>query len=333
MGRHGSLAPAFIRAVRHKQTNKKHGVTVTIKHGAAIFDGSDVDPSWEGYIGQDKAKAQLQLAIKSSQVREKRLGHVLLASGIAGLGKSHLAKLVAYKLDTGLVEASGPMTADQFHNLVSVMSDGDCLFIDEIHTLGKGCDWLLRYMLDQVLLTGNGEEQLPDVTIIGATTDAGKLSDPLLTRFSVRPELSYYSDEESIELVENLASRMGVALYEGWPVRIAKAANSNPRLMRNILGTVLDMQVCGEVDLTLAFSYAGLTEDGLDTIAVGFLITLFGANNNTASRDTVAATLNEGVDNLRFAERNLLQNGFITIGGRGRTLTDIGFIRAEELLG
>jgi Holliday junction resolvasome RuvABC ATP-dependent DNA helicase subunit len=186
-------------------------------------------------------------------------------------------------------------------------------------------------MLEGKLYTKRGAETVPDVTLIAATTDAGKLPETLLSRFMVQPTIVPYTPAEAAAIAQNLADRMGVRLSApGHAERIAQAADSNPRSMRRILTAVRDLQhAYGEGShLERAFEYAGVSEDGLTQIARDMLLVLLTNPDYTASIEYINATLGEPGP-LKHHEKQLLQRGLVTITGRGRSLTTSGLTRAK----
>lgn len=305
------------------------GTAPTPKVGTEIFGGGDYPQGWDGLIGQSLVKEQMQAAIRSCLGSDRRLPHTLLASGVAGVGKSTVAQIIGFQLGVRFLPVSGPMTALEFRRAVSGLSDDDVLCWDEIHTAVTGnrnrADWLLPYMTDHVLLTGKGRWEGPDVTIVGATTEPGKLPLTLLSRFMLKPTFAPYGVDEGVELATALAVRMGVALLPEDRVKVALASDCNPRAMREIL-TNLDFATSVEQ----AIGWAGYSPDGLSKIAQDILLVLLGADGNRASAPTIASMLGEP-GSLQHHEQQLLQRGLMVISGTGRTLTESGLDRAKEL--
>jgi Holliday junction DNA helicase RuvB len=307
------------------------------KRGEAIFEGTDYPRTWDGFVGQTEAKHQLQVAIASARARGARIDHTLLASGLHGVGKSTLAALIAGHAEVGLVQTTGPLTAGEAKSLMSAMEDRDILFIDEAHLLTSGnrnrADWLLPFMTEGVLYTSRGAEEMPHITVVAATTDVGRLPQTLISRFMVQPTIVPYSDQEGACIAASLAERMQVAgLADEHFRQIARAADCNPRVMRQILTGVRDLSYAapeGHPDLATAFRWAGVSADGLTVIAREILILLAFAEGRTMSADSIRANLNEPGP-IHHHEQQLLQRGLITITGRGRKLTDYGFARARE---
>lgn len=305
------------------------------KRGEEIFEGTDYPREWSGFIGQDDAKERLQIAIASAKARGARLEHTLLDSGMHGIGKSTLATLFAAKAEVGMQSTTGPLDVEDARKLMKPMRDGDILFIDEAHLLVQGGrnkgDWLLPFMTEGKLYTSSGAITVPDITIVAATTDAGRLPQTLISRFMVRPDFVPYTPDEGAKIALNLAARIGVAIPRGKTAeRIAVAADYNPRAMRQILTGVRDLQFARpetHPNLEKAFEWAGVSGDGLTTLAREFLIILLTAKDNTASIESIKAQLGEPGP-LKHEEQVLLKRNLVTITGRGRQLTDTGRTRA-----
>lgn len=307
-----------------------------VKRGAQIFEGTDYPQSFNGFVGQHQAVAQLKAAISSAQHRGTRLDHVLLASGTQGIGKTTLAQIIAAEMGTGFVAVSGAINIDDARALLGSMEDGDILFWDEFHLATNGgkakAEWLLPFLTDSVLLTKDGVEVMPDVTVLSATTDVGRLPITITSRFMVRPALVFYNDVEAIVLVKQLTERMSVPLPHQYFEDIARAADNNPREMRLVLTSVRDLMLStGEVNLPTAFRWAGVTYDGLSTTGQDILLALLQARDHTASLDTLQGLLGEPGP-IKFAENQLMAKGLVTVTGRGRQLTDTGYERAVLLV-
>lgn len=307
------------------------------KRGEEIFAGTDYPREWSGFVGQTEAKEQLMVQVASAQARGARLEHTLLASGVHGIGKSTMATLLAAQAEVGFVQTSGPLDIDKARRLILAMEDRDILFIDEVHTMVAGgkakAEWLLPFMTEGRLYTDSGAIECPDVTIVGATTDAGKLPATILSRFMVKPKLVPYTTEEAARIAENLALRMNVELHPEQAPLVARAASANPRDMRSILTAIRDLQFAfpdQPVDLDKAFSWAGFSRDGLTEISREMLLVLSQQPNRTLAIDTLSSLLGEPGP-LKHHEQALLQRGFITITGRGRQLTDTGMARVHAM--
>lgn len=303
-----------------------------VKYGEAIFFGTDILPDLDLFIGQDRAKKQIRLAVGSAKARGKRMGHTLLAAGTPGAGKTTLAKLIAWEMGVGILECTGPISSDEAVQLISHLRDGDILCIDEAHTLGKKADWLLSLMTEGTMLTSHGAEQMPDITVICATTHASKLSEALLSRFEVCPRIEAYSDEEGSSIAEVFCMTMDVDLTLSQCDAFARAGNNNPRMIKKLVKIARDMDAIGDdIDLETVFEYAGVTEDGLDDCASDVLLALLGSKNHTASQGTIGAIIGEA-DNIAMIEKTLLSKGYLEVSRSGRSLTRQGVLRAKELL-
>ncbi|GAB3863566.1 Holliday junction branch migration DNA helicase RuvB [Nocardioides maradonensis] len=313
--------------------------TIAPKRGEEIFEGTDYPHDWDGFIGQEKAKEQLMVTAASAKARKARMEHTLIASGIAGVGKSTLATLLAFQAEVGLVRTTGPLTLEDARRLMMSMEDRDVLFIDEIHLLVNGnknrADWLLPFMTEGKLYTKAGSERMPNITVVGATTDVGKLPETLISRFMIQPTIHPYSAEEGTLIAENLAGRMGVGgLDTGHLEIVAGASDNNPRVMRQILTQVRDLAYAYPdtfPNLDKALEWAGVSKDGLTLIAREILMLLRAATNNTQSIDSLRANLGEPGP-IRHHEQQLLRRNLIEVTGQGRRLTDLGRRRASHEL-
>ncbi len=306
-----------------------------IKYGEQIFAGSDTLPSLEAFVGQEAAKRQINLAMSSAKMRGTRLDHVLLASGLAGIGKTTLARLIAYEMGVGLVECSGKITAEDVIRLVAGMADNDILFIDELHTIGKGkgSAWILPLMTEGHILTPTGPVEVANITVIGATTDTGQLSEAILSRFMVKPRIQHYTVDEATHITMQFTDRLKVDLDWEACEKIAEAANRNPRNIRALVTTARDLAaVEGSVNMEELLDLTGFTADGLDENMQGYLIALSGCTNLQASVNTLCAILGE-TGNLTHIEKDLMARGFIEIMPRGRKLSAAGYQRAKQLNG
>lgn len=297
---------------------------------------------WSEFIGQDKAKRVLDVATKSSLLRGEPMDHVLLAAGSPGVGKTSLGLLTAAQLGTDAKIMSGRMDANAARIALSTLNDGDVLFIDEIHTLvarGKrDAEWLLHLMTDGVIMGPAGAEAQPRVTIIAATTDAGKLPDTILSRFIVQPPLTDYSEEEATLIAVGMAQRLLLPPLP-WPDtdsfrRIAQASDHNPRTIRSILHHVRDLELVSPGSLSNGRSYnisealewMGLEPDGLDQLCMTYLRTLVEEFGGQAGAKSLADRLQEpgGLDRT---ERLLIKRGYLRKTSRGRVITGDGIRR------
>lgn len=334
-----SLSPAQPPADRDPATWKP----VTVPE-PSILDDPQYPQQWSEYIGQEKAKRQLRLAAASAKARGVSMPHVLLACGLHGIGKTALAGLVAREMGTQVKVITGQTSVDKMRKLLVGMADGDVIFYDEIHQAVKGGaakgEWMLHYLQDGVLLGPLGPMDVPAVTIIGATTEIGKLPPTIISRFLIPPLAGYQLGEAAL-IAERMTS--GIFTSCGLPlpcwevlVAVARAGNCNPRAMRHILSTVRDIAVVeghandAGYDLAMTLDMLEVTEDGLNLTMRRYLTVLHGSFDGAAGASTLASVMSEP-GGLAEAERVLQQKGLITLTPRGRLLTDAGVRRAHVL--
>jgi Holliday junction DNA helicase RuvB len=326
-----TVHPALLHRIHTGRWAVAAGNSQTVLRGLTMLRPGD-PRCWEEIVGQEAAVARLQAAVAHAQNARTRLDHTLLASGMAGVGKTTLARVIAVELGVGIVEVSGPVTLDEARSLLRSMRDGDILFWDEIHLAVAGgkakAEWLLPLMESGHLATARGREPVPDITIIGATTDAGSLPRTILGRFPVQPVLTPLDAEHIVVLVNNFASRMELEeLPAEVSTAVAEASNGEPRQMKALLTALRDG---GGWDMEQALTWCGLSADGLTETAADFLVVLMGAFDGVASLATISAALNEPGP-LRHVEQTLSQRGYIRVTAKGRELTDTGMARAIEL--
>jgi Holliday junction DNA helicase RuvB len=307
------------------------------------FDTSGYPATLGEYIGQPLAKRQLAVSVTAARARRTPLRHVLITSGVAGQGKTALAVAGAGELGVKMQVLSGQVSATDAMDALAGLDDGDVLFIDELHRLvqgGKGkAEWILHLLADGQIIDGQGVHPMPDVTVIGATTDAGRLPKTITTRFDIVCQLEPYSVEDARAIL--VAEVMG-----RWPLdvplvdtdvldRIVDAGNRNPRSMKALLATVLDgavVEQAGGQPLPFedVLAFAGLTADGLDRLAQRMLLVLASEFGGTAGERPLMNRLQEP-GGLRYAEHVLQEKGLLTMSPQGRCLTQDGWHRAAGL--
>lgn len=330
----GFLSQEIVDELEGRSTEK-----CPVLRGEEIFTGeaADYPREWKGFVGQDPAKEQLYVKVTAALQLHRPMDHTLLESGWHGIGKTTLAYILAYQLGAGLVTTTGAgLTADSFYPLVAPLRDGDAIFVDEVHLAVEGgrnkTDWLLPWMLGNGVKTSTGVKQTPNVTLIAATTEVGKLPLTLLSRFVNRPPLGPYTPTQGALIAGDNARRMGVEVAQEHWASIATAADQNPRGMRNILAHIRDLRAVApdsHPNLDKALEYAGVSADGLSLNARNFMAVLSVEKNRTASIETIRARLGEPGP-LRHEEQVLLQRRYIEISGQGRRLTDAGERRIRE---
>lgn len=318
------------------------------KRGDALFEGTDYPRRWQDYVGQEEAKNFLRAAAASAKFRKTRMDHVLIASGAAGIGKSALVRLIAQEMGVGLLEIQGQVDVNDGLRALQTMSDGDILFWDEIHNAISGgrakAEWLLSFLQDGVVITPLGITKVPNVTVIAATTDAQKLPEAILSRFTVKPVLESYTPEEAEAIVEVAArgifGSIGLETPGEWNRQsIVRAANCNPRIITQLLKILRDSALAAGMTgpgvdtypMDNMFKWSGLTPDGLDRLAQDYLTALYTQPNFRAGEKSIAQALGEPTP-PRHTEKLLIQKGFIRIVSGGRELTAEGMDRVLGLV-
>jgi Holliday junction DNA helicase RuvB len=317
------------------------------KTGDRLFEGTTYPRNWDEYVGQKLAVEHIKGSCVAAKIRGERLGHVLIASGAHGIGKTAVAKLIAQEMGVGLLEVQGAMNLREGLRVFASMADGDILFWDEIHLAVVGgksrAEWLLPVMTEGHIVTPTGAVMIPDVTIIGATTDAQKLPQTMLSRFLINPVLVPYTDAQAQAIAKVSAGKIfthpSLDLPNDWVLRvIARAANNNPRAIAKLLSTLRDSALAGlclrtpngGYSLDTMFRWAGVTADGLDTLAQDYLIVLSTQLNGKAGKDAIASALGEPTL-PRYTEQLLKDKGFLTGTSSGQELTGEGAARALQL--
>jgi len=305
------------------------------RRGADIFTGG-YPATWAELVGQHQAVARLQAAIASAQAENRRLDHVLLASGLPGVGKTTLARLIAGSMGVGFCEVSGPVSVDEARRVLRGMEDRDVLFWDECHQAvqgGKGkAEWALHLLQDGRLLTAAGVEQVADITVVMATTDAQRLPLTVLSRLPIKPVITAPSEGEAIDLVCALAGRMGITIPDEVVTAVAVASNGSPRDMSALLIAARDGHaVDGRWDLNRMLGWCGVTADGLNQLAQEYLMVLLIQCNGMAGQTTIASALSEPGP-LHHTEQLLTNKGLIEITPQGRRMTTAGAERTMALL-
>ena len=337
------ITPELQYRIRAARRNIAVQAGPTPVHGEAIFAGGDYPRAWGEFVGQKVAVGWLRAAVRSARARCVRLDHVLLASGMPGVGKTTLAKLVAYTMGVGMLELSGAVSVDEARVALRGMNDGDVLFFDEIHLAVAGgkakASWLLPLLTDGGLVTARGAEPMPKITVIGATTDHQSLPKTFLDRFMIQPVLEAYDGPEALLILTRLAERMGFG-SSVLPMpdadslsRLAVASNASPRAMRALLCAMRDTWYGTEAgfDVDLALTWSGVTHDGLNRLAQDFLCVLLAMCEGKASLATVAGLLNEPGP-LQQTENLLSAKGYLRVENGGRALTEEGAVRTIDLL-
>jgi len=299
--------------------------------------------SWDEFEGQTQIKEALRIAIIAANKRKEPLEHVLFY-GPPGLGKTTLSHIIAKEMGVNIRITSGP-AIERSGDLAAILTNlekGDVLFIDEIHRINKVVEEMLYsamedYALDIVLGKGPSARtlriDLPQFTLVGATTKAGNLSGPLRDRFGVVHRLHFYSPEELEKIIANAAEKLGVKIDKESLETLAKRARGTPRIGLRLLKRVRDfaqVEGKGEIINTLTDKALNLLEVdavGLDNTDTRFLKAIIELHNGgPVGLETIASTIAEDISTIEeVIEPYLLQIGFLQKTPRGRVATPAAY--------
>ncbi len=295
------------------------------------------------YVGQQKIKDNLAIAMEAAKKRGEVIEHVLLY-GAPGLGKTTLAHIIANETENGIKITSGPAIekSGDLAAILTNLNEGDILFIDEIHRLNKVIEEILYpamedYALDIIIGKGPSARtlriDLPRITIVGATTKISLLSAPLRDRFGLVYHLNYYEEEDIEKILQRSADILSVKIEKGAANLIARRSRRTPRVANRLLKRVRDYcDVKGDGIIAKdicqqAFSSLEVDELGLDWIDRKILeIIIDKFNGGPVGLNTIAAATGEDMATIEEVyEPYLMQLGFIDRSPRGRIVTDLGY--------
>lgn len=296
----------------------------------------------EDYIGQKKTKEKLDIFIKAAKMREEALDHVLLY-GPPGLGKTTLSHIISNEMDVNIQITSGPAIEKpgDLAAILNKLQPNDVLFIDEIHRLNMAIEEVLYpamedFVIDIVIGKGQSAKSvridLPNFTLVGATTRVGNLSSPLRDRFGMVLRLDLYSEDELKKIVNRSAKILDTQIQDSASYEIARRSRGTPRIVNRLLKRVRDYSMVvgdGVVTKKLAIKALDMLEIdkvGLDKIDRKILKSIeYKFDGGPVGLNTLsAATGEETVTIQDVYEPFLIKNGFIQRTPRGRIITQLG---------
>ena len=295
--------------------------------------------TFDEYVGQERLKRNLRLAIEAAKKRGEPIDHVLLY-GPPGLGKTTMAGVIAHEMGAGLRVTSGPAIekAGDLASILTNLGDGDILFIDEIHRLGRAVEEVLYsamedYKLDIIIGKGPAARSvrldLPHFTVIGATTRTGSLAAPLRDRFGHIYRLEFYTPADISQIVRRSAAILATAIDKKAAELLSTRARLTPRIANRLLRRVrdyADVNGDGIIDMSIAQQALQLLEvddlglDPADRQLLSAMLKNYG--DNPVGLTTIAALTGDEASTIEdFYEPYLLQIGFIERTPRGRRVT------------
>ncbi len=302
--------------------------------------------SFEDYVGQEKIKSNLAIAIAAAKKRADVLDHVLFY-GPPGLGKTTLAHIIAAQMGAAIKVTAAPMIekAGDLAAILTNLQSGDVLFIDEIHRLSPAIEEVLYsamedFRLDIIIGSGPAAQtikiDIPHFTLIGATTRAGMISAPLRDRFGMQFRLQFYTHAELARIVQIASVKLGKESAADASAEIARRSRGTPRIALRLLRRIRDFAEVRDEDAIShdrareGLEALGVDEQGFDEMDIKYLEILFDAKHRALGLSTIAAALSEDEGTIEdVIEPYLLANGYIEKTAKGRIATD----KAREALG
>ncbi|MGP1561154.1 MAG: Holliday junction branch migration DNA helicase RuvB [Helicobacteraceae bacterium] len=293
---------------------------------------------WEEYIGQEKIKENLHIFIQAAKKRKEPLDHTIFF-GPPGLGKTTLAHIIANEMEKSIKVTAGPMIekSGDLAALLTNLQEGDVLFIDEIHRLNASIEEVLYpamedFRLDIVIGSGPAAQtvkiDLAPFTLIGATTKAGMVSNPLRDRFGMHFRMEFYSPSELAQIITLAAKKLGKDIETAAARELALRSRGTPRIALRLLRRVRDYaDVENESTITkarakVALDKLGVNPNGFDELDMRLLELLSAQRARPMGLATIAAALSEDEGTIEdVIEPYLIANGFIERTARGRLAT------------
>jgi Holliday junction DNA helicase RuvB len=308
-----------------------------------VFESTIRPQSLNEFVGQNKVRGQIQLLIDAASIQQRTPDHILLA-GPPGLGKTTLAMIVAHESQRPLRMTSGPAIqhAGDMAAILSSLSSGEVLFIDEIHRMSRSAEEMLYLAMEDFrvdVMVGKGAGatsislDLDPFTLVGATTRSGLLPNPLRDRFGFTANLDFYSDDELKDVVSRAASLMSLDVGQEALALIASRSRGTPRIANRLLRRVRDFALvhsAGQVSVTSVTEALELYEvdelglDRLDRSVLEALIVKF--EGKPVGLNTLSVALGEESDTIEsVVEPFLLRTGLLVRTTRGRQATSAGY--------
>lgn len=307
------------------------------------FDMSLRPKTLKEYVGQERIKENIKIALEAAKKRKENMEHILLY-GAPGLGKTTLAHIIANEAGSNIKITSGP-TIEKSGDLAAILTnlnEGDILFIDEIHRLNKTIEEILYpamedYALDIIIGKGPSARtlriDLPPITIIGATTKASLLSAPLRDRFGMIYHLNFYEHEDIEKIIHRNSRILNVNIDDLSKKEIATRARRTPRVANRLLKRVRDYcEVKGDGNIENKFCQDAFTMLEVDNLGLDWIdrkiieIIIDKFSGGPVGLGTIAAATGEDISTIEEVyEPYLMQIGFLDRTPRGRIITDIAY--------
>ncbi len=294
--------------------------------------------AWNEYIGQERIKKNLGVFIEASKKRQEALDHVLFF-GPPGLGKTTLALIIANEMNANIKVTAAPMIekSGDLAAILTNLEEGDILFIDEIHRLSPGVEEILYssmedFRIDIIIGSGPAAQtvkiDLPRFTLIGATTRAGMLSNPLRDRFGMSFRMQFYDSDELAKIILQASNKLNKEIIHEASMEIAKRSRGTPRIALRLLRRVRDFaDVADELKINhsrtqFALNELGINSHGFDEMDLRLLNLLVSANGKAMGLSTIAASLSEDEGTVEdVLEPYLIANGYLERTAKGRKAT------------